>query len=64
VFGTVSPSKFTNILLREGDEVLIDSPGGGGWGDPAERDPERLEEDVQQGFVSERAARDLYGRSS
>ena len=51
-FGTVSPSKFTNIRLEPGDEVLIDSPGGGGYGDPRERDRDRLERDVVEGFVS------------
>ena len=64
VFGTVSPSKFTNIVLREGDEVLIASPGGGGYGDAGERDPERVAEDVAQGFVSESAAREIYVQSS
>ena len=33
-FGTVSPSKFTNIVLHGGDEVLIEAPGGGGYGAP------------------------------
>ncbi len=61
VFGTVSPSKFTNIRLEAGDEVLIDSPGGGGYGDPLERDRERVAEDLAQGFVTPGAARDLYG---
>jgi N-methylhydantoinase B len=61
VFGTVSPSKFTNIVLTEGDEVLIASPGGGGYGDPRERDRARVVEDVEQGFVSASAARDIYG---
>jgi N-methylhydantoinase B len=61
VFGTVSPSKFTNIVLTEGDEVLIASPGGGGYGDPRERDRTRMAEDVEQGFVSASAARDIYG---
>ena len=61
VFGTVSPSKFTNIVLTEGDEVLIASPGGGGYGEARERDRERVVEDVQQGFVSASAARDIYG---
>jgi N-methylhydantoinase B/oxoprolinase/acetone carboxylase alpha subunit len=61
VFGTVSPSKFTNIVLTEGDEVLIASPGGGGYGDPRERDRARVAEDVEQGFVSASAARDIYG---
>jgi len=61
VFGTVSPSKFTNIVLMEGDEVLIASPGGGGYGEARERDRERVAEDVEQGFVSASAARDIYG---
>jgi N-methylhydantoinase B/oxoprolinase/acetone carboxylase alpha subunit len=64
VFGNVSPSKFTNIVLREGDEVLIASPGGGGYGDAGARDPERLAEDVDQGFVSAAAAREIYGAAS
>jgi N-methylhydantoinase B len=60
VFGTVSPSKFTNILLREGDEVLIDSPGGGGYGVPEERERALVERDLLEGFVSPEAARELY----
>jgi N-methylhydantoinase B/oxoprolinase/acetone carboxylase alpha subunit len=64
VFGTVSPSKFTNIVLHEGDEVLIASPGGGGYGPPGERDSGRMGEDVAQGFVSEGAAREVYGATA
>jgi N-methylhydantoinase B/oxoprolinase/acetone carboxylase alpha subunit len=64
VFGTVSPSKFTNIVLTEGDEVLIASPGGGGYGDPRERPRERVAEDVAQGFVSAASAREIYGAAS
>ena len=63
VYGTASPSKFTNCVLEEGDEVLLESPGGGGYGDPQERDPERLRRDLFEGFVSEGAARELYGRA-
>ena len=59
-FGTISPAKFTNVILRAGDEVLLDSPGGGGFGDPRERDPDRLAQDVAEGMVSEEAARTLY----
>jgi N-methylhydantoinase B/oxoprolinase/acetone carboxylase alpha subunit len=61
VFGTASPSKFTNVTLEPGDEVLIDSPGGGGYGDPRERDPDAVARDVRQGFVSAGRARELYG---
>ena len=35
--------------------------GGGGWGDPLERDPARVWEDVAEGLVSAAAARKLYG---
>ena len=42
-------------------EIRIDSPAGGGWGDPRERDPERVLRDVRDGFVSEGAARAFYG---
>jgi N-methylhydantoinase B/oxoprolinase/acetone carboxylase alpha subunit len=60
-YGTVSASKFTNIRLEPGDEVMIDSPGGGGYGDPRERDRGRVEHDVDAGFVSAGAAGELYG---
>lgn len=60
-YGTASASKFTNIRLTGGDEVLIDSPGGGGYGDPHAREPERLEHDVFEGFVSPEKAHELYG---
>ena len=61
MFGTASPSKFTNVTLEPGDEVLIDSPGGGGYGDATLRDRALVEHDVRQGFVSEARARELYG---
>jgi len=35
--------------------------GGGGWGDPLERDPNTVRADVQEEFVSTRAARERYG---
>ena len=44
-----------------GDIIRITSPGGGGRGDPLERDPERVLRDVRDGYVSEGAARAFYG---
>jgi N-methylhydantoinase B len=61
VYGTVSASKFTNILLKEGDEIMLDAPGGGGFGDPLERDRDAVARDVAEGIVSPEAARDVYG---
>jgi len=42
-------------------EVIVRTGGGGGWGDPLERDPERVRRDVIEEFVSKEAARDSYG---
>ena len=38
-------------------EVIVRTGGGGGWGDPLERDPERVRADVLEEFVSPEAAR-------
>jgi 5-oxoprolinase (ATP-hydrolysing) len=59
-FGTVSPSKFANITLRTGDEVLIESAGGGGYGDPLLREIELVRRDVESGLVGIDSARDDY----
>jgi N-methylhydantoinase B len=41
--------------------VVQTSAGGGGWGSPLERDPERVLDDVREGYVSARAAQEEYG---
>jgi N-methylhydantoinase B len=52
---------FSSVPISEGDEFLRPSSGGGGFGDPLERDPEAVLEDVKDDYVSvERAERD-YG---
>ena len=46
----------------QAEDVLINrSGGGGGWGDPRQRDPQRVLIDVRNGFVSEHSAREDYG---
>jgi len=60
-FGTMSPSKFSGVMLHDGDQVKILMPGGGGYGDPLARDREKVRRDVDEGFVSEAAARESYG---
>jgi N-methylhydantoinase B len=42
-------------------EVIVRSNGGGGWGDPLDRDPERVRSDVIEGYVSFEHARSDYG---
>jgi N-methylhydantoinase B len=47
--------------LAAGSLVRIDTTGGGGWGDPLEREPELVSLDVRHGKVSLASARDDYG---
>ncbi|MCC7274540.1 MAG: hydantoinase B/oxoprolinase family protein [Alphaproteobacteria bacterium] len=47
--------------LARNDVVTHYTPGGGGYGDPRRRDPERVRRDVAYGFVSPEAAERLYG---
>jgi N-methylhydantoinase B/oxoprolinase/acetone carboxylase alpha subunit len=61
VFGVASPTKFTNVVLRRGDELRYRTPGGAGFGDPRLRDPELVREDVREGYVSAAAAERDYG---
>jgi N-methylhydantoinase B len=50
-----------NIALKKGDIVRVVTAGGGGWGDPLDRDAELVAWDVCKGYVSSDAARDDYG---
>ncbi len=47
--------------LRPGDVLTTVAPGGGGFGDPLERDPALVQQDVVNGFVSASNACDIYG---
>ena len=42
-------------------QVIAQTGGGGGWGDPLQRDPEAVRWDVIEGLVSRRAAEKEYG---
>ncbi|MBS1862172.1 MAG: hydantoinase B/oxoprolinase family protein [Actinobacteria bacterium] len=59
-FGVASPTKFTNVVLHRGDEVRYRTPGGGGFGDPRERDPEALRADLEDAYISAAAAEHDY----
>ena len=54
------PSKVT-MTCRRGDVVRWVLPGGGGWGDPLDRDPGRVLRDVRNELVSPAAAERDYG---
>jgi N-methylhydantoinase B len=55
------PTKVVDVLLR-GDTLRIETPGGGGWGDPANRDPAAVADDVAEGLLSPGRAEEIYGR--
>ncbi|MDD5009916.1 MAG: hydantoinase B/oxoprolinase family protein [Syntrophorhabdaceae bacterium] len=47
--------------LKPGDVVTIDAPGGGGYGNPLEREPEMVVDDVIEGYISIESAQKDYG---
>jgi N-methylhydantoinase B len=47
--------------IPPGERLIVEMPGGGGYGDPAQRHPALVARDVQNGLVSAEAARTLYG---
>lgn len=54
-------AKIFGVRLRQGDAYLMQSGGGGGFGSPLDRDPERVAFDVREGYVSVEVARRDYG---
>ena len=54
------PSKITTSI-NHNEEVILITPGGGGWEDPFERDPSVVLEDVKEGFISVERAKEAYG---
>jgi N-methylhydantoinase B len=47
-------------VVPAADRVVIEMPGGGGYGDPATRDPALVARDVRYGLISAEAARSVY----
>jgi N-methylhydantoinase B len=47
-------------VIPDGDRLILELPGGAGMGEPTERDPERVAQDVRDGLVSAINARALY----
>ncbi len=57
----VLPGLVDDEPISAGMLVRVETTGGGGWGDPLEREPELVALDVLQGKVSARSAREDYG---
>ena len=47
--------------IPTGDRLIVEMPGGGGYGDPMTRDPEEVAADVLSGFIYRETAETLYG---
>jgi N-methylhydantoinase B len=45
-------TKETGLVIYPDDVLILESGGGGGWGDPAERDPDAIAQDIENGFVT------------
>jgi N-methylhydantoinase B len=58
----VIPSKVATTL-HKGDRLVIETAGGGGYGDPRGRPGEQVRDDVRNAKVSEEAARSIYGQA-
>ena len=56
----VIPSRFSDHVLHPGDVFSLETPGGGGLGDPLQRDPQRVLNDVRNGYVTVGKARSVY----
>ncbi|MCZ4092035.1 hydantoinase B/oxoprolinase family protein [Sinorhizobium psoraleae] len=55
------PSRYADYPLKAGDVFELETPGGGGYGDPLTRDPASVLADVREGYVSVEAAGRDYG---
>ena len=54
-------SKVDNVKVAPGDRIVFRTAGGGGWGDPLERNPARVRADVCRKLTSAEAAEREYG---
>jgi N-methylhydantoinase B/oxoprolinase/acetone carboxylase alpha subunit len=59
--GEELPAKVTGIPCRAGDVIRIQAPNAAGYGDPLERDPVLVRDDILDGFTTLELARDAYG---
>jgi N-methylhydantoinase B len=55
------PGKVSAFPMAPDDVLVMESSGGGGFGDPTERDPVQVAADVSEGYVTLEAARAVYG---
>ena len=56
-----TPMRGSHVAVPIGSEAIVRTGGGGGWGDPLERDPNAVQHDVAEEFISAEAALRDYG---
>lgn len=56
----LSLSGHDTFAMRKDDVVIVHLSGGGGWGDPLERDPALIQADLEDGLISEEFALEFY----
>jgi N-methylhydantoinase B len=49
------------VVLQPGETIVARCCGGGGYGNPRDRDPERVRDDVAEGWITRERAREVYG---
>lgn len=54
-------TKDEGVRMSEGDVLRLETPGGGGYGDPLSRPPEKVLRDLELGYYSRQTARRQYG---
>jgi N-methylhydantoinase B len=54
-------SKDQDIMIGPDDTIRVSTPGGGGYGNPFERDVALVERDVIRGYYTRQQAEDLFG---
>ena len=57
-------SKDQDIRIRPGDTITVTTPGGGGYGDPRQRDPALIRRDIERGYYTDAEAREKFGPSA
>lgn len=58
------PAKVANYRIAKGEAWVMRTSGGGGLGEPSQRDPEWVERDLRDESISFASAREIYGRST
>ena len=58
--GAALPGK-GEFRVKAGDTLIFETPGGGGYGDPQDRNRHEVLRDLEDGLISRQAAQELYG---